>query len=281
MSSTSTTGRSPSATAKADKNKKKEKIVTLKLSPKILHRFEEPSAKSEEQSTASAASSPPAAVEETSTLKVPEVNDNASEATSTPAPTPADAADTSNGDGSKKRKGGPLAGTKRNLGQMSEVNGLPRPRGKPGPKKKPRLDDGTIDHGGMKGSTPVGINAGHKLGPKANQGAINAGLRALDRSGAPCRKWSKKPFTLKSFTGVVWELASWRGQERPQAPNGEESSDNNQVSQQGSSDVKPNESDVAMDSNAGDQADTMLMSTPAASSPAPMPPPSAAIAAQG
>ncbi|KIW81310.1 hypothetical protein Z517_04335 [Fonsecaea pedrosoi CBS 271.37] len=281
MSSSSTAGRSPSATAKPDKNKKQVKILTLKLSPQVLRRFEEPPAKSEEQSTASVASSPPATVEETSTLKVPEVNEDASEAASTPAPTSADAADTSNGDGSKKRKGGSLAGTKRSLGQMSEVNGLPRPRGKPGPKKKPRLEDGTIDHGGVKASTPAGINIGHKLGPKANQGAINAGLRALDRSGKPCRKWSKKPFTLKSFTGVVWELASWRGQERPQILNGEESSDTNQVSHQGSSDVKPNESDVAMDSNAGDQAEPMLMSTPAASSPAPMPPPSAAIAAQG
>ena len=44
---------------------------------------------------------------------------------------------------------------------------------------------------------------GHKLGPKANQGAINAGLRALDRSGKPCRKWNKKPFQLKSFTGIM------------------------------------------------------------------------------
>ncbi|EXJ70687.1 uncharacterized protein A1O5_05677 [Cladophialophora psammophila CBS 110553] len=281
MSSSSTTGRSPSASAKADKNKKQVKIVILKLSPKILRRFEDPPAHSEEQATPSSASSPPAAVEETSTLKVPEVNDNASEAASTPAPTPGDAADTSNGDGSKKRKGGSLAGIKRSLGQMFDVNGLPKPRGKPGPKKKPRLEDGTIDHGAAKGSTMAGIAAGHKLGPKANQGAINAGLRALDRSGKPCRKWSKKPFILKSFTGVVWELDSWRGTERPQVLNSEESSDTKEISQQSSSDIKLNESDVAMESNAGDQADPMLMSTPAASSPAPMPPSSAAIAAQG
>src|SRR5206468_2667106 len=48
------------------------------------------------------------------------------------------------------------------------------------------------------------------LGPKANQGAINAGLRALDRSGKPCRKWEKKGFHIKSFTGVVWGLPTWR-----------------------------------------------------------------------
>ncbi|KAJ2901246.1 hypothetical protein MKZ38_002110 [Zalerion maritima] len=86
-------------------------------------------------------------------------------------------------------------------------NGEPKPRGKPGPKKKARLDDGTID--------PNQPRASHKLGPKANQGAINAGLRALDRSGKPTRKWTKKTFTLKSFTGEVWELSRWRTNPKP------------------------------------------------------------------
>lgn len=49
-----------------------------------------------------------------------------------------------------------------------------------------------------------------KLGPKANQGAINAGLRALDRTGKPCRKWEKKGFQLRSFTGVEWDVPTWR-----------------------------------------------------------------------
>ncbi|KAL8327056.1 hypothetical protein RB597_003403 [Gaeumannomyces tritici] len=82
-------------------------------------------------------------------------------------------------------------------------------RGKPGPKKKARLDDGTLESG----RASLG---GHKLGPKANQGAINAGLRALDRSGKPCRKWSKGGFTLKSFTGVVWSVPRWTAPTRPQ-----------------------------------------------------------------
>ena len=50
----------------------------------------------------------------------------------------------------------------------------------------------------------------HKLGPKANQGAINAGLRALDRTGKPCRKWEKTGFRVKTFTGRTWEIPSWR-----------------------------------------------------------------------
>lgn len=142
-------------------------------------------------------------------------------------------------------------------------------------------EDGTIDHAAGKTSNTNGITASHKLGPKANQGAINAGLRALDRSGVPCRKWNKKPFSLKSFTGVVWELPSWKGGEKaPPTLNGEESSETKDISQQSSSEAKPNGSDIAMDSNAGDRPDPMIMSTPPASSPAPMPPPSSAISAQ-
>lgn len=53
------------------------------------------------------------------------------------------------------------------------------------------------------------VAAAHRLGPKANTGAINAGLRALDRTGAPCRKWEKQPLKLRSFTGVLWQLPSW------------------------------------------------------------------------
>ena len=70
-----------------------------------------------------------------------------------------------------------------------------------------RSEDGTIVHTKPKGPAP-GPN--HKLGPKANQGAINAGLRALDRTGKPCKKWTKSGFRLKTFTGVTWEIPSWR-----------------------------------------------------------------------
>ncbi|RVD86939.1 uncharacterized protein DFL_005190 [Arthrobotrys flagrans] len=67
--------------------------------------------------------------------------------------------------------------------------------GKPGPKKR-KLDDGT--------SLPPS-----RLGPKSSGGAINAGLRALDRSGAPCRKWAKAPVTLKSFTGFKFTVKAY------------------------------------------------------------------------
>jgi len=57
----------------------------------------------------------------------------------------------------------------------------------------------------------MGYSAGtHKLGPKANQGAINEKLRALDRTPKPCRKWQKTGFKIKSFTGRTWEVPTWR-----------------------------------------------------------------------
>lgn len=134
--SSSNTTRSPSAaTSRGDKHKKQAKIVVLKLSPKLLQRFEPPSAKEEDESTPSSASSPAPVAEDVATLKVPDINDNASESNSTPAPSNGD---TNASDPSKKRKG-PAPGYKRSLVQMMESNGTPKPRGKPGPKKKPRL----------------------------------------------------------------------------------------------------------------------------------------------
>ncbi|KAI1389704.1 DUF1711-domain-containing protein [Hypoxylon trugodes] len=101
-------------------------------------------------------------------------------------------------------------GVKRSAAGANGSDPTAKIRGKPGPKKKPRLDDGTID--------PTGKTNGgtyHKLGPKANQGAINAGLRALDRSGAPCRKWNRGGFRVKSFTGVIWEIPRWTAPPKP------------------------------------------------------------------
>ncbi|KAI1646240.1 DUF1711-domain-containing protein [Daldinia loculata] len=101
-------------------------------------------------------------------------------------------------------------GVKRSAATANGSDPTAKIRGKPGPKKKPRLEDGTIDPSGR-------ANGGnyHKLGPKANQGAINAGLRALDRSGAPCRKWNRGGFRVKSFTGVIWEVPRWTAPPKP------------------------------------------------------------------
>jgi len=54
-----------------------------------------------------------------------------------------------------------------------------------------------------------------KLGPKANMGIINQNLRALDRTGKfKCRKWEKRGFRIRSFTGVVWEVPSYKAPPR-------------------------------------------------------------------
>lgn len=70
-------------------------------------------------------------------------------------------------------------------------------------------ENGRLD-GRTAAAKAAGFVAGaHKLGPKANQGAINEKLRALDRTKKPCRKWAKSGFKLKSFTGQVWEMPKW------------------------------------------------------------------------
>lgn len=107
--------------------------------------------------------------------------------------------------------------------------------------------------------------AAHKLGPKANTGAINAGLRALDRSGKPCRRWERKGLQLKSFTGSSWHMPTWKGSQRPNLnADGEVQSDS-------SSEVKPlDASGVASEKSASamDIGETTLMNG-IESSPAP------------
>lgn len=129
-------------------------------------------------------------------------------------------------------------------------------------------EDGTIDH---TGAAKAGA---HKLGPKANQGAINAGLRALDRSGKPCRKWAKGGFQLKSFTGVVWEIPRWTAPPKPSAEEGTE--DSAVPSADNSSSKENKENGVQEDksvNNSNSVVDVEMPSAPAsihASSPAPM-----------
>ncbi|KAL6863899.1 DUF1711 domain-containing protein [Trichoderma novae-zelandiae] len=165
-------------------------------------------------------------------------------------------------------------GVKRSAAAVNGTNndGIPKPRGKPGPKKKPRLEDGTIDHSGASGRPSA-----HKLGPKANQGAINAGLRALDRSGKPCRKWARGGFKLRSFTGVVWEIPRWTAPPRTVPESGAEDSaapsaeGSNKENKENKENENGNEGNSVSNSNSG--ADVEMQSAPSmqASSPAPVP----------
>ncbi|RMZ76076.1 hypothetical protein DV737_g4991, partial [Chaetothyriales sp. CBS 132003] len=260
MSTTATATRpAPVSAAKADKGRKGSRVVILRVQPELLARFAPKSAR-EENASSSEAATPLTTMSNLPTLKLDSASDAGSEANSTPAPagdgTPTD-------DASKKRKG-PAPGPKRSA------------RAKPGPKKKPRLEDGTIDHAAKPAAA---AGPAHRLGPKAAEKAINAGLRALDRSGAPCRRWMRKSFQVKSFTGVTWDVPSWKGGEKLAMANGDSCSDMRDASPQSTSDVKPVDSDVALESSAGDP---MAISTPLPSSP---PPPvleqASAISAQG
>ncbi|KAK6522789.1 hypothetical protein TWF281_002223 [Arthrobotrys megalospora] len=117
-----------------------------------------------------------------------------------PAPTPSVASPAPTGPGSPpnfegKAVNGVVEAVKRG-GKRAGGGG-----GKPGPKKR-KLDDGT--------SLPPS-----RLGPKSSGGAINAGLRALDRSGTPCKKWAKSPFTLKSFTGFKFTVKAYGANATP------------------------------------------------------------------
>ncbi|KAL7939811.1 DUF1711 domain-containing protein [Trichoderma chlorosporum] len=174
----------------------------------------------------------------------------------TPAPTPM-------GPPEGKKKG-----VKRSAAAANgTIDGIPKPRGKPGPKKKPRLEDGTIDH-----SSAAARPSAHKLGPKANQGAINAGLRALDRSGKPCRKWAKGGFKLKSFTGVSWEIPRWTAPPRMNLESGTE--DSAAPSAEGSNkenkEETGNEGNSISNSNSGPDVEMQSAPSVQASSPAPI-----------
>lgn len=129
-------------------------------------------------------------------------------------------------------------------------------------------EDGTIDHA----SAANRGGAGHKLGPKANQGAINAGLRALDRSGKPCRKWAKGGFTLKSFTGVVWEIPRWTAPQKNSVESGTEDSTTVPSADSSSKENKENGQEGNSASNSNVAGDVEMQSAPSIndSSPAPM-----------
>ncbi|OBT70457.1 hypothetical protein VE03_00014 [Pseudogymnoascus sp. 23342-1-I1] len=196
------------------KTTSKTLIIQLKLSPSLLAKFEpvDTTIKTEPPAAAAAADSKPPSSSATSSLsdsKAPTASPLAEgEASSGNTPVPSGTDDSVampppagevGTPGGKTGKGGKKRAS-------LAVDGVVKVRGKPGPKKR-KLDDGAADSPTTKPPHP---STAHKLGPKANQGAINAGLRALDRSGAPCRKWARGGFAIKSFTGTTWEIPRWR-----------------------------------------------------------------------
>ncbi|KAI9368278.1 INO80 complex, subunit Ies4 [Aspergillus egyptiacus] len=264
--STSTNGRS-------NRSGTNKLLVVLKLSPSLLKKFASPTdtkdKKKRNSTTASSSKAsdtntdspskekepPSSPASSTAEPAVPASSvDNASDAASTPAP------GTSTADNRRKSLPGAKTGVKRALNPASDS--ASKPRGKPGPKKRPRLEDGATEN--------VRLSTSHRLGPKANTGAINAGLRALDRSGTPCRKWERKPLQLKSFTGVQWALPSWRA---PRPQKHEANGDAKEaVLETGDSDSRANQSASAVPSEKSNSGDGDLTPAPPtvveASSPA-------------
>jgi hypothetical protein len=83
----------------------------------------------------------------------------------------------------------------------------PKSKAKPGPKRKKMGDMINDPNNKTPFAAPPAIN---KAGPKANLGAINDRLRALDRTGTKCRRWEKKGFQVRSFTGVLWQVPTYQ-----------------------------------------------------------------------
>ncbi|KAF2430029.1 DUF1711-domain-containing protein [Tothia fuscella] len=222
-----------STTKPSSKSHKGTKIITLHLPSTLLSKF--PSsviASSSSSSTIDAASSNDANA--TATVASPVVADAVGDAATKDAllaaPPSAGGIDAAtNGMNGAKKKGvpGPKPGMKRTNSQLN-IDGVPKPRGKPGPKKKAKVDS----NGAPLLNPPA--PAAPKLGPKANQGAINACLRALDRTGKPCRKWDKAPFSVKSFTGSTWGAKTWASNRKPVDFGGDVKSDSSSLGSPGS-----------------------------------------------
>ncbi|CZR53248.1 related to MUC1 Extracellular alpha-1,4-glucan glucosidase [Phialocephala subalpina] len=246
--------------ARRKSSQKPSMVVKLKVSPTALNKFEPVAAVKEESPSKESSSTNTQPITASSSNGDPptESNANTPVAASTPVATlmPPPSADI------VKKKG-----VKRSAGPALGPDGLPKPRGKPGPKKKARLEDGTIDHSSTAPRASTG--AAHKLGPKANQGAINAGLRALDRTGKPCRRWQKGSFKLKSFTGVTWEIPRWT------APPKVTIQGNSEGSASGDS-SKENKDNSQMESEKSNSGADVEMASNLVSSPAPSLPPSSA-----
>ncbi|KAI9722137.1 MAG: hypothetical protein M1828_004819 [Chrysothrix sp. TS-e1954] len=262
------TNATPAASNKpTPKSSKPSKKVVLHLPTAVLAQF--PSA----QPPRKAARSKPSAAP----TPIPPVNvdestfaDNASESNATPIPkNESEGTPTANDNDTKGKNTSSSKSDKKRSEPSDDANANAKARGKPGPKptKRRRID---IDKDAANKTpwTLLPTTANHKAGPKANQGAINAGLRALDRTGKSCRKWNKNGFQLKSFTGVQWSSpGAWKTPQASTSFNGDVKSETT-----GSTEEKAGQSSSVLPSersNNGGEATTQIAPADVASSPAP------------
>jgi hypothetical protein len=93
-------------------------------------------------------------------------------------------------------------------GQNGSPVGTPEPKSKSKPKKKPVKQQGSVV-GAPASPHPDETGTPVKAAPKASTTAA----KTLDRSGKPCKKWTKQPINLTSFTGVKFEIPGWMAKE--------------------------------------------------------------------
>ncbi|EAT81172.2 hypothetical protein SNOG_11464 [Parastagonospora nodorum SN15] len=231
----------------------KTKTVVLKLSSKALEAFPH------EPATA-VASPAPKPTSSPNTPAAPQIIEPS-------ADTPADASTPMNGTNTPSSLAPPTTGPKRKgpapkkrgIAAVDGATSTPKARGKPGPKtKKQKLGDMIND---PNSTTPFAVPApAQKLGPKANAGAINA----KPAQSRPHRKWQKTGFRIRTFTGSVVELPSWKASQRAAAFSEDVKSDST-----GSSDTKIKDESSAVSDKSG-----LTPAPPAidalASSPAPV-----------
>ncbi|ANB13406.1 hypothetical protein AWJ20_1696 [Sugiyamaella lignohabitans] len=118
-----------------------------------------------------------------------------------------------------------------NLASSPTPGGTPEPKaskskGGPGKRKGPKGSAAGADGSGSSRAlqapsspyggddhvgTPKPSGSGGP-GPKTAMAATVAGVKALDRSGKPCRRWTKKEVQISSFTGVRYALGVWTGE---------------------------------------------------------------------
>ncbi|KAF2820662.1 hypothetical protein CC86DRAFT_374324 [Ophiobolus disseminans] len=217
----------------------KSKTVILRLSPKALGAFPHTAAATPPQSKPASSPDTPA----------PQIVEPPND-----TPTDTDAAAAMNGTSTPSSLAPPAAGPKRkgpapkkrSIAAVDGASSAAKARAKPGPKtKKQKLGDMIND---PNSTTPVAMPApAQKLGPKANAGAINANLRSLDRTGKfKARKWQKTGFRIRTFTGSVVELPSWKAPQRSAAFSEDVKSDST-----GSSDSKIKDESSAVSDKSG------------------------------
>src|SRR5579859_433657 len=161
-------------------------LVRLKLPPQALR-------------TATANSSPSNINDHVSSLPPASVIDTKPIAALSPFPPsspPTMASSPAPGAMPVKRRGGP----------QRKIQGL-----NPGAGVFSIAKDGTGSGAGthVPSGTATGERERQKPGPKANPGGINAGLRALDRSGKRTRRWQKVKYPVHTCSGYVFHTTTW------------------------------------------------------------------------